>query len=468
MKHFSWKTLIIGLVAGLLLGSAGTFTLVAIKLGFTQGTSSALSPVQQAYNNIQQNYYKPVSEKKLVNGAIRGMIATLNDPYSELFTDHDQTAFNDNISGKISGIGATIEKSPTGIRIVSALPQSPAAKAGIKPRDEIIQINRHSTVKMSVEQASALTRGKAGTQVKLVLKRGSTTFKKTITRAPIQVASVFTKVNPQNRTLGQITITQFSENTAKELKKAILKLEKKKVKKLIIDVRNNPGGMMDQALAAANIFVPNGKPLMTMVSRTEGSQTYKANPKYLHGFKSKLPVVVLVDEGSASAAEIFAAALQQSAQVPLVGEKTYGKGVVQTMNSLTKDSEMKITTAKWLTPKRQSINKKGLTPTYLVKYPAYLNLKAFTNQRTYQLNDQATDIKTAQQILSALKVSDLTATSRLDFNTQQALKNFQRQQHLTITGTLDQATRIALSQALLKQAQANDPMQAKALQILSQ
>ena len=179
-------------------------------------------------------------------------------------------------------------------------------------------------------------------------------------------------------------------------------------------------------------------------------------------------MVVLVDEGSASAAEIFAAALQQSAQVPLVGEKTYGKGVVQTMNSLTKDSEMKITTAKWLTPKRQSINKKGLTPTYLVKYPAYLNLKAFTNQRTYQLNDQATDIKTAQQILSALKVSDLTATSRLDFNTQQALKDFQSQQHLTITGTLDQATRIALSQALLKQAQANDPMQAKALQILSQ
>ena len=129
---------------------------------------------------------------------------------------------------------------------------------------------------------------------------------------------------------------------------------------------------------------------------------------------------------------------------------------------------MKITTAKWLTPKRQSINKKGLTPTYLVKYPAYLNLKAFTNQRTYQLNDQATDIKTAQQILSALKVSDLTVTSRLDPNTQQALKDFQSQQHLTITGTLDQATRIALSQALLKQAQANDPMQAKALQILSQ
>ncbi|NVY95770.1 S41 family peptidase [Lactobacillus sp. DCY120] len=463
-RKFSGKFVLGVSVLSLLLGSALTFAFVALKL--LSSSSAPLNSVTEAYQNIMQNYYQPVKSQQLVNGAIQGMLDTLDDPYSQLLTSQNQTDFDESISGKISGIGATIEQNGDQIQIVSAMPHSPAAKAGLKARDQIQKINQHSTKKMTVRKASQLTRGKQGTKVVLTIKRQDRTFTKTLRRAPIQVATVHGELTKQNSQVGQVTITQFSEKTATELKREIQKLQRKGARKLVIDVRNNPGGVMDQAIAAASLFVPNGKAIMTITDRAGEQKTYRAAAKYLGGTKIKLPTVVLVDGGSASAAEIFAAALHESAQIPLVGEKTYGKGVVQTVNSLGAKSEMKITTAKWLTPKKHWINHRGIEPTDLVKYPAYMNLTAFKSQKTLTAGANDADIQRAQKVLKALDYS-LSVTGTLDATTVQVLRDFQSKQKITVNGKLDLATRQALTQALVKKAQAQDPMLQKAQEILT-
>lgn len=464
-KKFSWSAVIFAIVGGILIGVAGAFIFIAVELK-NQGSMGNFSQVQQVYETINQNYYQKVSSKKLVNGAIKGMLESLDDPYSEFMADQDQDSFNSNISGKISGIGATIEQANDGIQIVSAMPKSPAAKAGLKTKDIITKINQRSTQKMTVDQASQLTRGKAGTKVHLEIRRGTQTFTKTLVRAPIKVATVMGKVVNHHGKVAEITITQFSEHTASELKREIQKVQRQGAQKLIIDVRNNPGGVMEQALAASSMFMNNGQKIMTMVSRTDGTKTYHASAKYLKNYKVKLPTVVLVDKGTASAAEIFAAALKQSAQIPVIGEKTFGKGVVQTLSPLSSDSEMKITTAKWLTPNSSWINHKGLEPTLKVKYPDYLNINAFTSQKTITAQQTSGDVKVAQKVLNALNLT-VPVTGQLDTTTQQQLTAFQVQQQLPQqNGNLDAKTRQALTQALMQKAQGHDPMLNQAFKVL--
>ncbi|MCO6542870.1 MAG: S41 family peptidase [Lactobacillus sp.] len=467
MKHsFSWKTLILVIIGSLLCGSALTFIFVAWMLGKSPLMNSDLRQIQEVYENIDQNYYKKVPSKKLVNGAISGMIDSLDDPYSQFLTAKNRTDLNESISGKISGIGATITKASSGIKIVNVMPHSPAKRAGLRADDVILKINQKSTRDLTVEQASALTRGKTGTKVQLQLQRQQKQFTVNLHRAPIKMATVTGQVNKDYPQIGQITIAQFSENTSQDLKKEIVALRHQGVKKLIIDVRSNPGGLMEQAVASASMFLKNGQKIVTITGRHQTDVTYRANEHYLKNYKVHLPVVVLIDNQSASAAEIFAAALHESGKTPLVGERSYGKGVVQTVNSLNSSSEMKITTAKWLTPQGHWINKKGLEPTFKVTYPAYLNLKAFTSKKTLNSGSSEPDVLTAQKVLQALG-SDVELSGQLDTATMTALQNFQSQNELSATGTLNQATRQALTQKLLKQAQTNDEMNNKAIELLA-
>lgn len=466
-KHnFSWKSLILALISGLLLGSAVTFIFISVKINNTQNAGGDLTEVSQVYQTIRKNYYRKVSSKTLVNGAINGMIKSLNDPYSEYLTDKDQTDFNSSITGKISGIGATIEKDNDSIKIVSVMPKSPAAKNGLKPKDLIKKINNKSTKSMTVSEASSLTRGKEGTKVTLTIQRGTDIFQKELTREPIKVSTVYSKLDKNNHEIGYITITQFSDHTASELKKNIKLLKQKGAKKLIVDVRNNPGGVMDQAISASSMFVKNGRKIMTITSKKDGSKTYYANKKYQNNYKANLPTVVLVDGGTASAAEIFSGALNQSAGIPLIGEKTFGKGVVQTLSPLTADSEMKITTAKWLTPNGSWINKKGIKPTIEVKYPAYMSIKPFKGTKTLTAGVTDGDVKIAQQMLTGLGLKT-NPNGVLDTATSNNLKKFQVAHKLSVTGNLDKQTRVVLIQELAKKARSNDTMYNKAVSVLN-
>ncbi|UQS83707.1 S41 family peptidase [Bombilactobacillus thymidiniphilus] len=461
-RKFSETTLILSIGGSFLVGMILTFIVLNSRFNF-----STLGDISQVYQNINHNYYQKVSPKQLKNGAIKGMVNSLDDPYSQFLADEEQTSFNEDIASEISGIGVTIEKADQGIKIVSVVKNSPAQKAGLRVNDLITKIASHSTNKMSTEKATTLTRGKKGTKVKLQLKRQQLTFNKTLQRQPIKVPTVSGKLLTDDRMIGQITITQFSERTAKELQQQVKKLKNKGARKLIIDVRSNNGGLMDQAIEAASMFLPNGRNIMTLASRADGNITYKASSKYLNNYKVKLPTVVLVDKETASAAEIFAAALQQSGHLTVVGENTFGKGVAQTMTPLNDTSEMKITTAKWLTPNHDWINKKGLSPNVKVKYPSYMNIKPFTDTQILSLNSHNNDVKIAQQILQALGY-DVPKSGVLDDQTVQQLKLWQMQNKVDPSGNLDVSTRQSLTQDLVKKAQADDPMQQKAVTILKE
>jgi carboxyl-terminal processing protease len=260
-----------------------------------------------------------------------------------------------------------------------------------------------------------------------------------------------------------ISITQFADNTNKELKKSITSLRKQGAKSFVIDLRQNPGGLLPQALETASMFLKDGQRIMQVQQRDSKPEIFTAGKEYDDGFKVTEPVTVLIDSGSASASEIFSGALQESRRTKLIGEKSFGKGVVQTVSQLSGDSEVKITTAKWLTPSGGWIQKKGLTPDIKVSYPAYASWPLLNTKKVNKPGTVATDIATAQKILN-LSGAKLTQTAGyFDSATETALKAFQTQQKITVSGELDSATKTALNNYVYAQATKSDPMLTKAV-----
>lgn len=438
-----------------LAGVALTLMVVFAFLGRSlQPQSSSFSKINSVYQTIKQNYYKPVSSTKLINGAINGMIASLDDPFSEYLPKEDATDLNTTISGSFGGIGASVKQDGNYVAVDAPVKNTPAAKAGLKTNDVIIKINGKSAKGFTTSEVVSKIRGKIGTKVKLTLKRGTKIFTVTLTRAKIPVTTVSGKLDATDKTVGYIQISTFSEPTAKELKQQVKKLRKKGATKFIIDLRGNPGGTLPTALATASMFLKDGQTIMKVQDRSGNTETYKAGKTYDNGFKVKEKTVVLVDGDSASASEIFASALKESAHDQIIGTQSYGKGTVQTVSDLGSSSEMKITTAKWLTPKGHWINKKGVTPTVKADYPSYAYLSGFDTSKTYQLGQSSRTIISIQKILKALGYSVDQTNGVYDESTQAAVAQFQTAQSnddsgaLSATGTVDPATGEALIEAL--------------------
>lgn len=305
---------------------------------------SKFDKLNKAYEQIKSDYYQKTDDDKLVDGAIKGMIQSLDDPYSTYMDQEQAKSFDETISASFEGIGAQVEEKDGEILIVSPIKGSPAEKAGIKPRDQIIKVNGKSVKGMNVNEAVALIRGKKGTKVKLELNRaGVGNIDLSIKRDTIPVETVYSEMKDNN--IGEIQITSFSETTAKELTDAIDSLEKKGAKGYILDLRGNPGGLMEQAITMSNLFIDKGKNIMQVEYKNGSKEVMKAEKER----KVTKPTVVLVNDGTASAAEIMAAALHESSNVPLIGETTFGKGTVQTAKEYDDGSTVKLTVAKWLT-----------------------------------------------------------------------------------------------------------------------
>ncbi|WP_420814208.1 S41 family peptidase [Loigolactobacillus bifermentans] len=467
-RKVSLLVYICSIILALALGIFGT--LIGVTIWQSQQINTANTPASfqkltNVYQSIQQNYYRKVSSEKLVNGAIHGMLNSLDDPYSEYLTGNDAGDLNNTISGNFEGIGAQVQKSAGRIEIIAPIAGSPAKKAGLKANDIIMSINGHSTAGLSVDQAVSKIRGKKGTSVKLVIKRGSDTFTVNLKRDVIPVTTVNTKYIKANK-IGYIQVTTFSERTSKEFKAAVKKLRKQGAKSFIVDVRENPGGLMDQALKMSSMFLKNGQTIMQVKARTGAAKVYKAGKDYDKGFKITEPTKVLIDDGSASAAEIFSAALNQSAKIQLIGSQSFGKGTVQNVSDFNDNSEFKITVAKWLTPDGTWINKKGLTPNVKVKYPSYAYLPVVSTTKTYQQGDVAKNIKTMQQALKGLGYTVDTTNGYFSAVTQQAVRKFQTAQHLTVSGKLDKATMQKIQTELATKISQNDPVYDKAVDAL--
>lgn len=416
--------------------------------------------LMSTYEKINSKYYEKVDDQKLVDGAIKGMIEALGDPYSTYMNQEEAAGFQQNISSSFEGIGAQVEEKQGQILIVAPLKGSPAEEAGLKPHDQILKVDDKSIEGMNVNDAVSHIRGEKGTNVKLLLNRtGVGQVEVTIKRDTIPIETVYSKM--RDNQIGEIQITSFSESTSSELTKAIGELKQEGAKGFVLDLRNNPGGLMDQAISMSNLFVDKGKTIMQVEQKDGTKEVITAKEE-----KSvNEPVVVLVNEGTASAAEIMAAALHQSSGVPVVGQKTFGKGTIQSAEQYSDGSSVKFTIAKWLTPDGSWIHEKGITPEVKAELPNYASLPYLDPEKEYKPGDSGTDIKVVQQMLEALGYK-VTANSLFDENTAKAVKAFQSDNGLAKNGVVTSDTASGIMAKLQEKLSKNDTQVDKAINVL--
>lgn len=321
----------------------------------------AVSTLKEKYVNPQE-----INDQNLVYGAINGALGSLDDPYTTFFNPNDAKKFDEDLNGSFGGIGAEIGIRGGQLMVISPIKDNPAEKVGLKAGDKILEIDGKSTTNITIDKAVEHIRGKEGTEVKLLIFRDgwkdSKEFK--ITRSIIKVPTINWEM--KDKTIAYMQIYNFNANAFALFNEASFSAMSKGAKGVIVDLRNDPGGFLDIAVQIAGWFLNPGDVVVQENIRGQEPQTLKADG---NGYFSKLPIVVLVNGGSASASEILAGALKDNRGAKLVGEKTFGKGSVQEVESLPGGSTMKITIAEWLTPKGSHINKKGIKPDYEIKMP---------------------------------------------------------------------------------------------------
>lgn len=318
--------------------------------------------LQAVWDSIHQKYVNQnIDDVQLTRGAISGVVLALGDPYSAYFAPDETEQFKQEIEGIFNGVGMEIGYKNNLLTIIAPLPNSPAAKAGLQPGDTIAAINGQSASALKLDEAISMIRGPKGTTVELKIQRGKEpevrTF--TIARDTITVDSVTSKeITDGQKKYGYIRISSFNQDTSRLFQSQARSLLQQGVKGFIIDLRNNPGGYLDQAVKISSAFIESG-PIVSEVGRDGTKRDVNAEGAPL---LSDQPVIVLVNEGSASASEIVAGALQDTKKATIIGKKTFGKGSVQEIVPLNDGSSLKLTVAKWLTPKGTSISEHGVTP----------------------------------------------------------------------------------------------------------
>jgi len=372
------------LTVGALAGSLTTFSLQTVaRSNVAPLPLEELQQLAQVFSMVKTDYVEPVDEKKLINDAISGMVASL-DPHSQYFDKKSYKEFREGTTGKFVGVGIEISQEEGLVKVVSPIEGSPADRAGLKPGDLITKIDDAVVKGMTLNEAVKRMRGEPRTKVVLTVfrKDENRTFPVTIVREEIKTVSVKSKMIENG--FGWVRISQFQERTVDDLTRKLEELYKQdpKMKGLVLDLRNDPGGLLDAAVAVSTVFLPDNVTVVSTNGQLEESKfTFKAAPDFYlrrggqdtvstlasktQNFYKKVPLVVLVNEGSASASEIVAGALQDHKRATLMGSQTFGKGSVQTIRQLSADTAVKLTTARYYTPNGRSIQAKGIVPDLL-------------------------------------------------------------------------------------------------------
>ncbi len=377
-------------IAGWITVGAMAGALTTVSLQTAARTSFAPLPLEElqqlaaVFGMVKSDYVEPVDEKKLITEAISGMVASL-DPHSQYFDKKSFKEFSEGTSGKFVGVGIEISQEDGLVKVVSPIEGSPADRAGLKTNDLITKIDDTFVKGLSLNEAVKRMRGEPNTKVVLTIfrKEESRTFPVTIVREEIKTQSVKAKVIEPG--FGWIRVSQFQERTVEDFSRKLEEMYKQdpQLKGLVLDLRNDPGGLLDAAVALSAAFLPENVTVVSTNGQLDESKfTYKALPQFwrrnagndpiarltqaTQGAFKKVPLVVLVNEGSASASEIVAGALQDHKRATLMGSQTFGKGSVQTVRQLGPDTALKITTARYYTPNGRSIQAKGIVPDVMV------------------------------------------------------------------------------------------------------
>lgn len=326
-----------------------------------------MSLFNEVLHMVRANYVKPVTDQKLIEGAIKGMIANL-DPHSNYMDATEYKEMQIQTTGEFGGLGMQVTMQDGAVKVISPIDDTPAARAGLRPNDLIIAIDSHPVSDMTLSQAVNKLRGPIGTQVKLLIKRAKEApFELKLTRADIKVDPVKSKLEGKN--VAYLRITSFTERTASDLRQAYESLEKKSGHKLIgvvLDLRNNPGGLLNQAVRVANEFLDKGVIVSIRGRLPQDNHVFDA--KSSRDIMGNLPVVVMINGGSASASEIVAGALKDHHRALLLGTRSFGKGSVQTILPVQQSGgAIRLTTALYYTPSGRSIQAQGIEPDVVVE-----------------------------------------------------------------------------------------------------
>ncbi|AHF96920.1 peptidase S41 [Desulfurella acetivorans A63] len=347
----------------------------------------------EVLNIVQSDYVEKIPTSKLIIDAIKGMVSSL-DPHSEFLTPQEYKNMQTTMKGHFGGIGIVIDKKDNFLTVVSPLPGTPAYKAGIKANDVILKINNISIFRMSLEKAVKLMRGKPGTYIKLTIARKGVgqplIFK--LKRAIIHIKNIDTKLFGE---IGYIKIIQFRDHTASELNNALSKLEKKHIKGLILDLRNNPGGLLNEAAKVSNMFINKGVIVSIKGRNPDNDQTIYAKDKPIF----KKPLVVLINSGTASAAEIVTGCLKDHNRAIVIGQRSFGKGNVQDVIPLKGGYALILTVAKYYTPNGFSIQAEGIVPNIEIKKKNEDEFVLRENELLHHLTSKKAILQKPQEIL---------------------------------------------------------------------
>ena len=387
-----------------------------------------LQQLAAVFGMVKSDYVEAVDEKKLISDAISGMVAGL-DPHSQYFDKKSFKEFREGTTGRFVGVGIEISQEDGLIKVVSPIEGSPAFRAGLKPNDLITKIDDTAVRGLSLNEAVKRMRGEANTKVLLTIfrKDESRTFPVTITREEIRTQSVRGKMIEPG--YGWIRLSQFQERTVDDFVKKIEELYKEdpNLKGLVLDLRNDPGGLLDAAVAVSAAFLPENVTVVTTDGQlAESKSIYKAAPEYyqrrsgsdplrnLPAALKNVPLVVLVNEGSASASEIVAGALQDHKRATVMGSQSFGKGSVQTVRPLGPDTALKLTTARYYTPSGKSIQAKGIVPDVMVDETADGDLFAALSMREADLEKHLSSGQGAEVKNDSLEKAREEARKRLE------------------------------------------------------
>jgi carboxyl-terminal processing protease len=314
--------------------------------------------VEKVYDVLRKNFDGELTVDQLMQGLKGGLARATDDPYTEYLSAEESKEFQDDLDGTFSGIGAELSKEESSIVIVAPIAGFPAEEAGLQPRDVVAEIDGENAYDISVTEAVRKIRGEAGTDVELtIIRGGSERLEFTITRAQITIPSVEHEILEGN--IGYIKISRFSDDTARLTRQAATEFLNSDVAGVILDVRSNPGGLLDSSVSVSNVWLPQGA---TVLEEKRGGVTIKTFSTTGAPILEGVPTIVLINEGSASASEIVAGALRDNGAATLIGQQSFGKGSVQSLERLPGGATLKVTIARWFTPNNQNIDKEGISP----------------------------------------------------------------------------------------------------------
>lgn len=431
-----------------------------------ESTFVDFQPIEEMYSILMTRYLEEIDSAVLIEGALEGMADAIDDPYTEYLDEVESTSMDEDIQGSFEGIGAEVMKEGEFVRIISPIAGSPAEAGGLLPNDYIVEVDGESVADLSINEAVALIRGPQGSDVQLLLLRGDNEFTITLTRDSIPVESVIFELDEEHPTIGHVHITNFNKPTYEEVIEAIEMLKSDGAEKFIFDVRGNPGGLLDTAIYLSNIFVEDGKPLMQSQNRGEEPYVYVANSDQFGDYKFEGESVLLIDGGSASASEILAGAMSQSADIPLIGTTTFGKGTIQSLLPLSDGGEIKFTSGRWMTADGTWINEEGVHPDIEVEMPDYLNLLLINPSETYEIGDSSEEVSNIKGIMDALGYDVGELNTIYDEETADAVKAFQSDKDLEVTGTVSGPTSTELINAIRELIAENDTQYEAAIDYL--